>query len=61
MLTETWPFRENEKNCHVLADSRWEMLLKDVEQLLGLLKGYRKVAGKCPKPIGKPLGNSERV
>jgi hypothetical protein len=25
---------------------------------LALLKGYRKAAGKCPKAIGKPLGNS---
>jgi hypothetical protein len=23
-----------------------------------VLKGYLKAAGKCPKAIGKPLGNS---
>jgi hypothetical protein len=26
-----------------------------------LLKGYRKAAGKCPKAIGQPLENSQRV
>jgi hypothetical protein len=38
MLTETRPFRKRDGNCHVLADSRWEMLLKAVEQPLGTAK-----------------------
>jgi hypothetical protein len=46
-------------NCHILADSRWEMLLKVVGQPLGnALEGCWTAAGKCPKAIGKPLGNS---
>ncbi len=32
-----------------------------LDSRLALLKGYRKAAGKCPKAIGKPLGNSYRV
>jgi hypothetical protein len=36
------------------------MLLKAIEQPLGTatVKECRKAAGKCPKAIGKPLGNS---
>jgi hypothetical protein len=47
-------------NCHDLTNSRWEMLLKAIEQPLGTatVKECRKAAGKCPKAIGKPLGNS---
>jgi hypothetical protein len=30
MLKETRPFREKSGNCHVLAYSRWKMLLKAV-------------------------------
>jgi hypothetical protein len=35
MLTEMQPFRKKAGNCHVLADSRWEMLLKVVGQPQG--------------------------
>jgi hypothetical protein len=52
------PSEKRAGNCHVLADSRWEMLLEVVGQLLGMLKGCRKAAGICPEAIGKPLGNS---
>jgi hypothetical protein len=38
------------KCSYRLLDSRWV-----------LLKGYRKAVGKCPKAIGKPLGNSKRI
>jgi hypothetical protein len=55
MLKETWPVRENGWK---LPRFRWEMLLKAVGQPLGTAKGYRKAAGKCPKDIGKLLGNS---
>jgi hypothetical protein len=34
------------------------MLLKAVRKPLGTAKGYWKAAGKYPKAIGKPLGNS---
>jgi hypothetical protein len=30
--------RKRDENCHVLADSCWEMLLKAVGQLLGTAK-----------------------
>jgi predicted cupin superfamily sugar epimerase len=43
---------------HILANGRWEMLLKAVGQPLSTTKGYRIAAGKCPKAIGQPLGNS---
>jgi hypothetical protein len=71
MLTETLPFREKrDRNCHVLADSRWEILLKAVEQPLGtakrvleirweMPKGYWPAYGKFLKGIGKPLGNAQ--
>jgi hypothetical protein len=58
MLTEVRPFRDKGRKLPVLADNSWEMLLKSVEQMLGTVKGYRKAAWKCPKAIGKPLGNS---
>jgi hypothetical protein len=35
------------KSSQRLLNSHW-----------ALLKGYRKAAGKCPKAIGQPLGNS---
>jgi hypothetical protein len=35
MLTEMRSFRKKAGNCHVSADSRWEMLLKVVGQRLG--------------------------
>jgi hypothetical protein len=47
-----------QENGMEIADSRWEILLKAVEQPLGTAKGYRKPAGKWPKAIGQPLGNS---
>jgi hypothetical protein len=34
------------------------MLLKAVGQPLSTEEGYIKAAGKCPKAIGKPMGNS---
>jgi hypothetical protein len=37
------------RNCSVLVNSRWEMLLKVIGQPEGTLKGYKKAAGKCPK------------
>jgi hypothetical protein len=45
-------------NCNVSADSCWEMLLKLLDSRWEMLRGCRKAAGKCPKAIGKPLGNS---
>jgi hypothetical protein len=59
MLTETRPSEKRDGNCHVLADSRWEMLIKSFRQPLGntqrlleslwaILKWYRKSTGKCP-------------
>jgi hypothetical protein len=34
MLTERGPSEKRDGNCYVLADSRWEMLLKAVGQPL---------------------------
>jgi hypothetical protein len=63
MLTESG-------NCHILADSRWEMLLKAVGQPLGtsksvqescweIPKGYWKASGKFLKGIGKQHRNAQ--
>jgi hypothetical protein len=38
MLTEMQPIIEKEWECHVLADSCWEMLLNAVGQPLGNAK-----------------------
>jgi hypothetical protein len=54
ILTETWPFRERDGNCHVLPDSRWEMLLKAVEQRRAFLKVYRKALGNAQRLLGSP-------
>jgi hypothetical protein len=32
-----------------------------LDSFWALLKGYTKATGKCPKAIGKPLDNSQRV
>ena len=40
-----------DRNCSVLSNSRWEMLLKAIGQPLGTAK----------KGIGKPLGNAQRL
>ncbi len=64
------PSEKRDGNCHVLANSRWEMLLKAVGQPLGTAKrvleirwerpkGYWKASGKFLKGIGKPLGNAQ--
>jgi hypothetical protein len=64
------PFRKRDGNCHALADSCWEMLLKAVGQPLGttkrvleshweIPKGYWATSGKFLKGIGKPLGNAQ--
>ncbi len=56
------PSEKRDGNCHVLADSRWEMLLKAVGQPLSTAKRVSKSRWwKSPKAIGKPLGNSWRV
>jgi hypothetical protein len=36
-------------NCHVLADPRWEMLLKAVEQQLGTAKRVQESRWEMPK------------
>jgi hypothetical protein len=36
-------------NCHVFADSRWEMLLNTTDQLMGNVK----------RSVERPLGNSQ--
>jgi hypothetical protein len=59
-------------NCHILADSRWEMLLKAAGQPLStservlesrweMPKSYWKTSGQFLKGIGKPLGNAQRL
>jgi hypothetical protein len=64
------PSEKRDGNCHVLADSCWEMLLKAVEQPLGrakrvqesrweMPKGYWAASGKFLKGVGKPLGNAQ--
>jgi hypothetical protein len=52
------PSEKKGGNCHILADSHWEILFKDVGQPMGTAKGCTKAAGKWPKAIGKSLGNS---
>jgi hypothetical protein len=57
-------------NCSVLANSRWEMLLKVTGQPLGtakrvlesrseMPKGYWIASGQFLEGIGKPLGNAQ--
>jgi hypothetical protein len=69
MLTETWPFREKDGNCHILANNCWELFLKAVGQPLGTAKrvkenrwemhrGYWKDSGQFLKDIGQPPGNA---
>ncbi len=59
-----------ERNCSVLANSCWEMLLKVIGQLLGtakrvlescweMPKGYWIASGQFLEGIGKPLGNAQ--
>ncbi len=50
MLTEMRPFRERDRNCHILADSRW---------LGNALQGCWKASGQFSKGIGKLLGNAQ--
>jgi hypothetical protein len=47
--------QKRDGNCHGLADSQWEMLLKAVGQPLATAKGHKKAVGKCLKDTGKPL------
>jgi hypothetical protein len=62
------PSGKMERNCSVLANSRWEMLLKVIGQPLGndkrlldslwaILRGYWKVAEKCPNSSHQPIGD----
>ncbi len=64
------PSEKRDGNCQVLADSRWEILLKAVEQPLGtakrvyesrweMPKGYWAASGKFLKGEGKTLGNAQ--
>jgi hypothetical protein len=64
------PSEKRDGNCHILANSRWEILLKAVEQPLGtarrllesrweIPKGYWAASGKFLKGIEKPLGNAQ--
>ncbi len=57
-----------DRNCSVLANSYWEMLLNVIGQLLGtdkrvlesrweMPKGYWIASGEFLEDIGKPLGN----
>jgi hypothetical protein len=59
-----------DRNCSVLANSCWEMLLKVIGQLLGtakrvleshweMPKGYWITSGQFLEGIGKPLGNTQ--
>jgi hypothetical protein len=59
-----------ERNCSVLANSHWEMLLKAMGQPLGTAKMVRESRWEMPKgywiasaqfleSIGKPLGNAQ--
>jgi hypothetical protein len=59
-----------DRNCSVLANSRWEMLLKVRASGWALLKGYRKAYWEMPEDywiasgqflegIGKPLGKAQ--
>ncbi len=41
--------RKRDGNCHGLADSRWEMLLKAVGQLLGTVKWYLSAVGNAQR------------
>ncbi len=65
------PMKNRDGNCYVLAESRWEILIKTVgqppeycdegiEKPLGNAQRllYWKASGKFLKGIGKPLGNS---
>jgi hypothetical protein len=54
MLPKRGPSEKRDGNCHFLADSRWEMLLKAVGQPLGTARRVLEAAEKCPKAIGKP-------
>jgi hypothetical protein len=58
------------RNCSVLANSRWEMLLKVIGQPLGtakrlfkshweMPKGYWIASGQFLEGIGKTLGNAQ--
>ncbi len=59
-----------DRNCSVLANSHWEMLLKVIGQPLGtakrvlesrweMPKGYWIAFGQFLEGIGKPLGNAQ--
>jgi hypothetical protein len=59
-----------DRNCSVLANSPWEMLLKVIGQLLGtakrvlesrweMPKGYWIASGQFLEGIGKTLGNAQ--
>jgi hypothetical protein len=59
-----------DRNCLVLANSYWEMLLKVIGQLLGtakrvwesrweMPKGYWIASGQFLESTGKPLGNAQ--
>ncbi len=49
------------RNCSVLANSHWEMLVKAMESRWALLVGYGKVAGKCPNSRLQPIGEKAEL
>jgi hypothetical protein len=49
MLTETWSFKEKGWELPPLAISRWETLLKDVGQPLGIAKRVEESRWEIPK------------
>ncbi len=72
MLTKTQPSGKMDRNCSVLANSHWEILLKVIGQQLGtakrvfikknrweMPKGYWIASGQFLEGIGKLLGNAQ--
>ncbi len=64
------PSGKMDRNCSVLANSSWEMLLKVIGQPLGtakkvlesrweMPKGYWIASGQFLEGIGKPLGKAQ--